>query len=290
MSCIITYKGKKYSEEQFKEYFNNNKQEFVSSIAKNKNVIDSFKRKMKGVDYVFSQSPELASIGTKAQYLQYLSTIFKTSKVKDIVYRGVPYKNANFDKKHLKPALNAFYFTDSVNEAKYYGSTKRDEDNNVLEYGTLFPAVLNIKNPYNNQLGLIKNLEDIKEYEIYYPDLRISAKTVKLLQDNNYDGYVTQVEFGEQHNFGQTQDYKYKVVFEPEQIHILSSKKDIEGFKEFVNNKSSQVENIEVDGVPNINNEEKSLKLALKGLTPEEKISFCNHFGITMTEENGKKC
>ena len=105
---------------------------------------------------------------------------------------------------------------------------------------------------------------------------------------------------------------------------------NIEGFKEFVSNKSNQVENIEaqavkwnykkagknlaigdvvevvysestkpeypyflnfmVDGVPNINNEEKSLKLALKGLTPEEKISFCNHFGITMTEENGKKC
>ena len=40
----------------------------------------------------------------------------------------------------------------------------------------------------------------------------------------------------------------------------------------------------------NINNEEKSLKLALKGLAPEEKISFCNHFGITMTEENGTKC
>lgn len=40
----------------------------------------------------------------------------------------------------------------------------------------------------------------------------------------------------------------------------------------------------------NINHEEKSLKLALKGLTPEEKISFCNHFGITMTEENGTKC
>ena len=69
-----------------------------------------------------------------------------------------------------------------------------------------------------------------------------------------------------------------------------TGRQDIEGFKEFVNNKSSQVENIEVDGVPNINNEEKSLKLALKGLTPEEKISFCNHFGITMTEENGKKC
>ena len=88
MSCIITYKGQKYSEEQFKEYFINNKQEFVTSVTKNKDVIDSFKRKMEGIDFVFSQSPELASIGSKAQYLQYLSTIFKTSKVKDIVYHG----------------------------------------------------------------------------------------------------------------------------------------------------------------------------------------------------------
>ena len=41
--CIITYKGKKYSEEQFKEYFINNKQEFATSIAKNKYVIEEFK-------------------------------------------------------------------------------------------------------------------------------------------------------------------------------------------------------------------------------------------------------
>lgn len=32
MSCIITYKCKKYSEEQFKEYFINNKQEFATSV------------------------------------------------------------------------------------------------------------------------------------------------------------------------------------------------------------------------------------------------------------------
>ena len=93
--CIITYKGQKYSEEQFKEYFINNKQEFATSIAKNKDVIDSFKRKMEGIDFVFSQSPELASIGSKAQYLQYLSTIFKTSEVKDIGYHGT---NKEFDK------------------------------------------------------------------------------------------------------------------------------------------------------------------------------------------------
>ena len=46
MSCIITYKGKKYSEEQFKEYFINNKEEFATSISKNKDVIDSFIKKI----------------------------------------------------------------------------------------------------------------------------------------------------------------------------------------------------------------------------------------------------
>jgi len=30
MSCIYKYKGQKYSEEQFKEYFINNKQEFAA--------------------------------------------------------------------------------------------------------------------------------------------------------------------------------------------------------------------------------------------------------------------
>ena len=88
MSCIITYKGNKYTQEQFKEYISSNKNEFSHIIASNKNVMASFKKRMEDIDYVFSQSPELASIGTKAQYLQYLSTIFKTSKVKDIVYHG----------------------------------------------------------------------------------------------------------------------------------------------------------------------------------------------------------
>lgn len=98
MSCIYKYKGQKYSEEQFKEYFINNKQEFATSIAKNKDVMDSFKRKMEGIDFVFSQSPELASVGSKAQYLQYLSTIFPNSKVKDIVYHHSDTKITEFKK------------------------------------------------------------------------------------------------------------------------------------------------------------------------------------------------
>lgn len=65
MSCTILYKGQKYSEEQFKEYFINNKQEFATSIAKNKDVIDSFKRKMEGIDVnLYSQYLEQNPNGT----------------------------------------------------------------------------------------------------------------------------------------------------------------------------------------------------------------------------------
>ena len=128
MSCVITYKGNKYTQEQFKEYISSNKNEFSHIIASNENVIDSFKRKMEGIDYVFSQSPELALIGSKAQYLQYLSTIFKTSKVKDIVYHGSDTKFEGF----LEDNLN-YFGTQAI--AKGYGKN-------------LYPVVIEINKPY----------------------------------------------------------------------------------------------------------------------------------------------
>ena len=134
MSCIITYKGNKYTQEQFKEYISNNKKEFSHIIASNKNVIDSFKRKMEGIDFVFSQSPELASIGSKAQYLQYLSTIFKTSKVKDIVYRG-----SNDELLFLgKDFGGEIYFSPIAEAVKGYQE----------KHGKLYAAIINTLNPY----------------------------------------------------------------------------------------------------------------------------------------------
>ena len=170
MNCIITYKGKKYSEEQFKEYFINNKQEFATSIAKNKDVMDSFKRKMEGIDYVFSQSPELASIGSKAQYLQYLSTIFKTSKVKDIVYHGT---NRIFDK-FLAPnrrfsdwsielqkmvsedSKGAIYFTNRLDLAQNSGKN--------IKASRIVSSLLNIKNPKETttQVGIDDSIPKLK--------------------------------------------------------------------------------------------------------------------------------
>ena len=172
MSCIITYKGKKYSEEQFKEYFINNKQEFATPIAKNKDVIDSFKRKMEGIDYVFSQSPELASIGSKAQYLQYLSTIFKTSKVKDIVYHGSPIKDiSSFEKgnkkliKNYKEQLDRYkpLLKDSINNIlKKYNVSIEDLDNLKLLISKVDWKGNTLDFLEKHELGLASNIYDLE--------------------------------------------------------------------------------------------------------------------------------
>ena len=326
--CIITYKGKNYSEEQFKEYFINNKQEFATSIAKNKDVIDSFKRKMEGIDYVFSQSPELASIGNKAQYLQYLSTIFKTSKVKDIVYHGTGEKFDIFDFKLVgkttKGFANAAFFTNDKNWA-FSRFALADTHQVWGKEGVVLLALINIKNPkifdtvfdFNKSIeeGIYKNLQEelneklrdifppVKSGKIYlivnlnkqlkpefkfvdenqreekYSQLTGKYTVPKNITEQEYlntlskeerntflnkkqkfnsiiSSYSTDIDkaikglttktaalSGKEDSVIQTHpntDTKEYAVFEPEQIHILSSKADIQGFKEFVQGKQFQ--------------------------------------------------
>ncbi|MFA5934372.1 MAG: hypothetical protein WC827_00580 [Candidatus Paceibacterota bacterium] len=43
-----------------------------------------------GVDFIFEKFPELASIGNKEQYSQYLDSVFPSSTIKDILYHGLP--------------------------------------------------------------------------------------------------------------------------------------------------------------------------------------------------------
>lgn len=150
MSCIITYNGNKYTQEQFKEYISSNKNEFSHIIASNKNVIDSFKRKMEGIDYVFSQSPELASIGNKAQYLQYLSTIFKTSKVKNIVYRG----SEKTDDKLFQ------YFTKNFAEAYVYSKAHVTKGGLIIERNPIPVIQDNIAKKYNLDKEIMTTLTD----------------------------------------------------------------------------------------------------------------------------------
>jgi len=261
MSCIITYKGQKYSEEQFKEYFINNKQEFATSIAKNKDVIDSFKRKMEGIDYVFSQSPEIASIGSKAQYLQYLSTIFKTSKVKDIVYH---FSKDKFKKdfRNTKSALskesdNSIHFGnleqaqdreqnierqlfeskwDSTGKKTVYDYSKEIYNKEFKELTIDEQAEIIYLEQVDKENVLLDNLAKIKEGKIY--PVLLNSRVISIQKDkglNKFDysqgdtiKYLNEVEAF------WNKSYSYAVK-NPEQIHILSSKKDLEMFRNFIN-------------------------------------------------------
>jgi len=95
-------------------------------------------------------------------------------------------------------------------------------------------VVLNIQNPQNisgqdDFMGT--NLQDIGSKDIENNDSVI------------YD-FLSKVDFSKG-NKESIYDKNY-IVKEPEQIHILGSKKDIEGFKEFVEEKQTSLEPTEI--------------------------------------------
>jgi len=168
MSCIITYKGQKYSEKQFKEYFINNKQEFVSPNAKLINGSKDFKFKINSDDV------------------------------------GI---------------TNGVYFSQNINLPNSY------QEGTYINTDTtnkgIIPALVNITNP--------KYYNDVVDISV------ISDNNLQELRNENFDGAYTDMLSDDNLNSIQ-QDYNTEiVVFNPEQIHILGSKQDIEGFKKYVN-------------------------------------------------------
>jgi hypothetical protein len=111
--------------------------------------------------------------------------------------------------------------------------------------GSIFSVILNIKNPLNktSATGSITtiNLEG-----------RTTGEKKETLQKElkNSDGLIIN-DIRDSSDYKSKRNIKYNenieeqtyVVFEPEQIHILGSKQDIEGFKEFVNNKNVFLKN-----------------------------------------------
>jgi len=177
-----------------------------------------------GVDFVFEQNPELSSIGTPQQYSQYLDTIFPDSKVKNIVYHGTDNKFDVFDDKLANTKddfigyIPGHYFFNDMKSAEAY-----TENSNIL------PAIVNAKNPFKT--GQYSSFSehwakfDYKSYDSViggYFDLSSSADR----------------EYFKERGFTEVLEY---AIPNSEQIHILGSKQDIEGFKQFVSNSSEGV-------------------------------------------------
>lgn len=163
-----------------------------------------------GVNGVFEQSPELANIGTQEQYSQYLNTIFPDSKVKDIVAHGT---NADFEK------FDKSFYSSGDPDHIYFG-IKGKLGFKSFAKRTIY-ALVNIKNPnkfINNGSEKVENSDGF--IEDYTPDFFDN-----LTDDQEMGGeFLTQIG-----------------VKEPEQIHILGSKQDIEGFNKWIKDNTKTV-------------------------------------------------
>jgi len=222
----IQERGAKYDTKNWKDQINKviSKVDPNKIITTNKYLSDFMTKEEKGetqtstsvkegVSELFESNPELAKLGTIEQYSQYLDTIFPDSQVKDIVYHGT---DAEFDK---------FDFTKEGKRNKgqglYFSVFKKAAEN----YGkNIIPSLLNSKSIKEVNITRGQNYGDIG----------------KVFKNSNYDTVYGFSDLNRNKEFNDIYNSEY-VVFEPEQIHILGSKQDIEGFKEFVTQPSTSV-------------------------------------------------
>ena len=166
-----------------------------------------------GVQELFDSNPELANIGTKEQYSQYIDSIFPDSQVKDIL-------------KHTTSAsVNKFKKgTGRLGEGVYLAAP------NYKMYDKAGPnvyrAIVNISNVKRYDTGQF----NIVATNQFPTQDEYSKESQKKLQEQDkaqgVNAYISTATTGTEYN-----------IFESEQIHILGNKQDIEGFKEFVGKK-----------------------------------------------------
>ena len=275
-----------------------------ATIQQFKNTIElgsanSYSNEIKsGVAEIFKSNPELVAIGTQEQYSQYLDTIFPDSKVKDIVYHGTKelnkVKEEGFDTSKIGTGESTslqgkgFYFAKHPHILKSYAKGER---------GGIISALLNVENPLQEkkftkflreQLG-INNVDASNVYEV-------GNKVTKWLEDNNKDSVLweqgqtipkgtEQQEDNIKRIFGNYFDFSTRLlnsphysVIKPEQIHILGSKQDIQGFKDFVNNQNvfnqESINNIQDNFDPQL---AQKIQDKLQKLYPEIKLTITNN-------------
>ena len=220
MNCVYTYNGRDYSYAEFAAALHEGLLEDLS--GKGDVVLDVEIPKIQisqkegmgygandvignvvktGVQDVFNSNPELASIGTQEQYSKYLDTIFPDSKIKDIVYHVTTEKFDKFDPE--KQVTAGYYFTEK--EPRYKGVIKEVSKKDEV----ILSALIDTKNPLEENTDFIsESINDISHLEGF--------------KKEGYDAIIDR------------KGHDEVIVFEPEQIHILGSKQDIEGFGKFV--------------------------------------------------------
>lgn len=190
------------------EYNSENRASYTYEFVPTENV-----QVKEGIDELFKENTELASIGTPQQYSDYIDSIFPESKVKDIVYHLTNNNFESFDKNatdHIgyKTATVGFHFIES----------KAVEDYKHIYGKIVKSAILDFKNP-------------IITDEYNSSDENHISQRLEFLKDENIEeflnvGYDSGI-------IDRPNDTEY-IAFNNEQIHVLGSTSDIVGFKRFI--------------------------------------------------------
>lgn len=237
---------------------------------KNENITTPEVKIKEGVDFVFEQNPELSKVGTKEQYSEYLDTIFPESKVKDIVYHTT---NENFDVfNHNRVNPNGI----SYGKGSYF-SKKIDSEFGEIVKVVLLNIKNPIYSVYNYidtlDLNIITKLKNDKKVESIFEKAVVSyvqsqqnenlskEDIDKVLNDKEVRQELDRLNIPLLYSLIENDDDKkyidnilglvnsydsiiiphldWYVATNPEQIHILGSKQDIDKFKEFVTKSKS---------------------------------------------------
>ena len=196
------------------------------------------------------------------QYSQYLDTIFPDSKVKDIVYKGgsenIDYVK-DFDK--IEKETSGSYYPDFNRKGLFFSNKKELAE----KYGKLKSFIIDLSKASEYTTGDENSKIDVIESGKYGDKSRIIYW--KNPKDKALQKFTDLAEY---------------IVFEPEQIHILSSKADIQGFKEFVDKDSQSFNQLSTDNTKPIEQLDSKIKewLTTMGIDYRAVDAIANSLGL----------
>ena len=202
------------------------------------------------LEEVLNENPELAAVGTAQQYADYLTSVFPETALKNIFYRGTPNPDMieaeDLDPKKGTGAKNlgiGIYWTPDKRKASTYATSK----------GKVLAAILNVKNFYITSLESNWNRGYLTPSNLTVSELTNGADTLISFKGLDRDTQVAQetgtslIYIGryegprDEYGLPGLQDFSKAMptigelaVNSNEQVHILGSKKDLQGFKDFV--------------------------------------------------------
>ena len=207
-----------------------------------------------GVQKVFEDNPELATIGNAQEYSEYLDSVFPNSKVKDILYRGSENPNkleaSDLDPEKGTGARNLgkgiYLAKDKALADKYSGKAGRTNAFivNVPNFqiislqknwdrGYWSADNVTVRDITNNTSDTLINFEGLDK-DNYVEFNKYTGKYVGPLNENGFPAY-------QKENMSYP-EWTQLAVNSNKQILVLGSKQDVEGFKKYLADKKATSE------------------------------------------------